>query len=113
MLKKVSLIGAPTDIGAGAPGASMGPEAQRVAHNGPNREGPGQEVLDRGNLIGPSNPWQPPDAGYRHLPEVVAWNRLVHDAVYAELTDGRLPILLGGDHCLGLGSISAVARHCL
>ena len=36
----------------------------------------------------------------------------MHDAVYAELADGRLPILLGGDHCLGIGSISAVARHC-
>jgi arginase len=112
MLKKVSLIGAPTDIGAGARGASMGPEALRVANIGPTLEGHGLEVLDRGNLIGPSNPWQPPEAGYRHLPEVVAWNRLVHDAVHAELSAGRLPILLGGDHCLGLGSISAVARHC-
>jgi arginase len=36
----------------------------------------------------------------------------VHDAVYAELKLQRLPILLGGDHCLGVGSISAVARHC-
>ncbi|WP_374566707.1 arginase [Ideonella sp.] len=112
MLKKVSLIGAPTDIGAGARGASMGPEAMRVANIGPILEGHGLEVLDRGNLIGPSNPWQPPTDGYRHLPEVVTWNRLVHDAVHAELADGRLPILLGGDHCLGLGSISAVARHC-
>ncbi|HEX5682455.1 MAG TPA: arginase [Ideonella sp.] len=112
MLKKVSLIGAPTDIGAGARGASMGPEAMRVANIGPILEGHGLEVLDRGNLIGPSNPWQPPTEGYRHLPEVVAWNRLVHDAVHAELANGRLPILLGGDHCLGLGSISAVARHC-
>jgi arginase len=36
----------------------------------------------------------------------------VHEAVLEELRIGRLPILLGGDHCLGLGSISAVARHC-
>jgi arginase len=43
---------------------------------------------------------------------VVAWNRAVHDAVHAELQQGHLPILLGGDHCLGIGSISAVARHC-
>ncbi|MFZ5549186.1 MAG: arginase [Pseudomonadota bacterium] len=112
MLKKVSLIGAPTDIGAGARGASMGPEALRVANIGPILESHGLEVLDRGNLIGPANPWQPPTDGYRHLDEVVAWNRLVHEAMYAELSDGRLPILLGGDHCLGLGSISAVARHC-
>lgn len=90
----------------------MGPEALRVANIGAILESHGLTVLDRGNLSGPANPWQPPVDGYRHLPEVVAWNRLVHDAVYAELGQGHLPILLGGDHCLGLGSISAVARHC-
>jgi len=110
--RRVSLIGAPTDIGAGARGASMGPEAMRVAHLASTLQGQGVEVLDRGNLSGPANPWQPPVQGYRHLPEVVAWNQAVHDAVYAELKQDRLPILLGGDHCLGLGSISAVARHC-
>ncbi len=108
----ISLIGAPTDIGAGTRGASMGPEALRVADIGATLESHGLEVVDRGNLSGPANPWQAPVAGYRHLDAVVAWNRIVHDAVYAELGLGRLPILLGGDHCLGVGSISAVARHC-
>ncbi len=70
------------------------------------------EVLDLGNLNGPGNPWQPPQLGYRHLPQVVRWNELVHEAVYGQLRAGRLPILLGGDHSLGIGSISAVARHC-
>ena len=107
-----SLIGAPTDIGAGARGASMGPEALRVAGLQAALESHGLQVFDRGNLSGPSNPWQPPVDGYRHLSEVVQWNRLVYDAVYAELQLGHLPILLGGDHSLGLGSISAVARHC-
>lgn len=110
--RSVSLIGAPTDIGAGARGASMGPEAMRVANIGPILQSHGVDVLDRGNLSGPSNPWQAPVAGYRHLDEVVAWNKAVHEAVYSELQTGRMPILLGGDHCLGLGSISAVARHC-
>ncbi|MDO8419773.1 MAG: arginase [Rubrivivax sp.] len=108
----ISLIGAPTDIGAGARGASMGPEALRVAGIAAVLEGHGLEVRDRGNLAGPANPWLPPVDGYRHLPEVVAWNRLVHDAVLAELRLARLPIVLGGDHCLGIGSIGAVARHC-
>lgn len=112
MNKNISLIGAPTDIGAGARGASMGPEALRVAGIQATLESHGLEVLDRGNLTGPANPWRPPVDGYRHLAEVVAWNRAVHDAMFAELGLGRLPILLGGDHCLGLGSISAVARHC-
>ncbi len=109
---KISLIGAPTDIGAGSRGASMGPEALRVARIGPVLEGHGLEVIDRGNLGGPANPWLPPVDGYRHLDEVVAWNQAVHEAMYADLQLGRLPILLGGDHCLGIGSISAVARHC-
>ncbi|RVT53782.1 arginase [Rubrivivax albus] len=112
MTRPVSLIGAPTDIGAGARGASMGPEALRVAGLQAALEAHGLDVLDRGNLAGPPNPWQPPTDGYRHLPEVVAWNQAVHTAVHAELDAGRMPILLGGDHCLAIGSISAVARHC-
>ncbi len=112
MQKQISLIGAPTDIGAGARGASMGPEALRVAGIQAVLESHGLTVHDLGNLAGPANPWLPPNDGYRHLAEVVAWNRAVHEAVYGELQRARLPILLGGDHCLGVGSISAVARHC-
>jgi arginase len=112
MNTRISLIGAPTDIGAGARGASMGPEALRVAGLQTALEGRGLEVFDRGNLAGPANPWLPPVDGYRHLAEVVAWNQAVHAAVHAELQRGHLPMLLGGDHCLAVGSISAVARHC-
>ena len=112
MNKLISLIGAPTDIGAGARGASMGPEALRVAGIVATLQSQGLEVQDRGNLAGPANPWLPPVDGYRHLHEVAAWNRTLHEAVLAELNLGRLPIVLGGDHCLGIGSISAVARHC-
>lgn len=108
----VSLIGAPTDIGAGDRGARLGPDALRIAGLGEALTARGVDVLDRGNLIGPANPWQGPVDGYRHLGEVTEWNRLVMDAMAAELRGGRMPILLGGDHCLGLGSITAVARHC-
>ncbi len=108
----VSLIGAPTDAGAGHRGASMGPEALRVAGLPQALAARGIDVADRGNLAGPQNPWQPPKNGYRHLPEVVAWNYAVQEAVGAELAQGRLPIMLGGDHCLAIGSIGAVARHC-
>lgn len=110
--KSVSLIGAPTDIGAGTRGASMGPEALRVAGLAQALAARGLDVVDRGNLSGPLNPWQPPLHGYRHLPEVVAWNRALMHAELAELEAGRMPILLGGDHCLGIGSISAVAQYC-
>jgi arginase len=108
----VSLIGVPTDIGAGTLGARMGPEALRVAGIASAIAKFGLDVKDCGNLAGPANPWQAAVNGFRHLPEVVQWNQLVHDAVHAELVARRLPIMLGGDHCLAIGSISAVARHC-
>lgn len=110
--RTLALIGAPTDIGAGHRGAVMGPEALRVAGLGEALRERGLEVIDTGNLAGPANPWLPPTDGYRHLEQVVAWNRLVMDAVREQLGQGRLPVLMGGDHCLGLGSITAVARHC-
>ncbi|MGH8816519.1 MAG: arginase [Achromobacter pestifer] len=108
----VSLIGVPTDIGAGHRGASMGPEALRIAGLVEALQARGVDVRDCGDLVGPRNPWTPPEQGYRHLDEVVEWNRVLMDATYAELQAGRLPIMLGGDHCLGIGSITAVARWC-
>ncbi len=111
-LRGVSLIGVPTDIGAGTIGARMGPEALRVAGVSQAIAQFGIDVKDCGNLSGPANPWQAAVNGFRHLPQVVEWNRTLHDAMYAELKAGRMPIMLGGDHCLAMGSISAVARHC-
>jgi arginase len=108
----IDLIGVPTDIGAGARGASMGPEALRVAGIASALASHGLAVHDQGNLSGPVNPWLPPVNGYRHLDEVRQWNETLHGAVWHSLQRGHLPIVLGGDHCLGLGSISAVARHC-
>jgi arginase len=108
----VSLIGAPTDVGAGHRGALMGPDALRIAGLPEALAQRGVDVVDRGNLDGPRNPWQQPVDGYRHLEQVVAWNRAVMEAFAAELRDGRMPVLLGGDHCLAIGSITAVAAHC-
>lgn len=108
----VSLIGAPTDIGAGTRGASMGPEALRVAGIAQAIANFGIDVKDTGNLTGPPNPFVGPVNGYRHLHEVAQWNQSLHDAVFAELQAQRMSVVLGGDHCLGIGSISAVAKHC-
>ena len=112
MTQHIRIIGAPTDVGAGTRGASMGPEAFRVAGLQATLEAHGLRVTDQGNLSGPANPWQGPISGYRHLVEVAAWNHAVHEAVFAALGEGAMPLLLGGDHCLAIGSISAVARHC-
>jgi len=108
----VSVFGAPTDIGASMRGASMGPEALRVAGLVAAIAARGVDVRDCGDVAGPANPQTPPVDGYRHLAEVVAWNRAVFDASTRELRAGRMPIMLGGDHCLAIGSIAAVAAHC-
>lgn len=111
-MKTVSLIGAPTDVGASVRGAGMGPDALRVAGLVEALRGHKLDVIDHGNLAGPPNPWGPPANGLRHLDEVVAWNRSVFDAVSAALAEQHVPLLMGGDHCLAIGSISAIARHC-
>lgn len=115
----VCLIGAPSDAGAGVRGAVMGPEALRVAGLAGALRAQGCVVLDAGNLPGPPPSDCPaasgrPRAGagpHRQF-EVVAWNRVVFEAVSAALDRGELPLLMGGDHSLALGSISAVAAHC-
>ena len=111
---RIALIGAPTDAGAGVRGTSMGPEALRVAGLEATLASCGDEVIDKGNLTGPPRPRasSPERSGLHHLNEVVAWNRLVFDAVGHALAAGELPLLMGGDHALAIGSISAIARHC-
>jgi len=109
--RTIELVGAPTDIGASVRGAGMGPDALRVAGIAEMLARLGLGVLDKGNLAGPATPWTEPTAGLRHLNEVIAWNRSVYDAVDTALGAGHVPLLMGGDHCLAIGSISAVAWH--
>ena len=111
-MTELTLIGAPTDVGASVLGASMGPDALRIAGIARALQGLGLQVQDLGNLGGPGNPQSAPSGGFRHLAEVTAWNQAVFAATLSALQAGRLPLLMGGDHCLAIGSISAVARHC-
>jgi arginase len=90
----------------------MGPEALRVAGIDKSLRRLGRDIVDRGNLSGPTNPEAEPDGGYRHLGEVLAWCTAVRDAVYTSLGADELPIVLGGDHSLSIGSIAGVARFC-
>ena len=110
---RATLIGLPTDVGASRLGSAMGPDALRVAQLGPALERLGLAVQDLGNLAGPANPRGARDThGVRNLAECLAWNHIAHDAVERALQQEQLPIVLGGDHTLATGSISAVARHC-
>ena len=108
----IHLIGAPSDVGASIRGSAMGPEALRVAGIVPALRGLGHEVTDAGNLSGPPNPDAPIAQGYRHLQETAAWCATVDAAVARALAADAVPVLLGGDHSLSIGSIGAVARHC-
>jgi arginase len=111
MTATLQLIGVPTDIGASTRGAGMGPDALRVAGIAVTLARLGFEVVDSGNLAGPATPWMTPAPGLHHLDEVVTWNRSVYDAVDRALRAGHLPILMGGDHSIAVGSISAIAWH--
>ena len=112
-LHQATLIGLSTDVGASRLGAAMGPDALRVAQLAQALEHLGVQVQDLGNLPGPPNPRGERDSqGMRNLSECLSWNQTAHDAVFQVLQQQRLPIMLGGDHTLATGSISAVARHC-
>jgi arginase len=112
MNNRVSLIGVPSDIGASDRGASMGPEALRVAGLTKILEKQGCIVKDIGDIRGPKNPELPPVDGYRHLQENVVWAQNIHDAIYEEMDQGNFPIMMGGDHAMSIGSVAAVANYC-
>ena len=107
-----TLIGAPTDVGAGIEGCRMGPQALRVAGLLPALLELGLTVSDKGDLSGPLNPLLLPEHGYRHLPQVQQWCEQVYEATRSTLEQGCCPMILGGDHSVAMGSIAAVADVC-
>ncbi len=105
-------IGAPMDAGASCRGCSMGPEALRVANLSQSLNALGYSVHDTGNLHGPVE-YKDSSGPYKNLESVAEWNERVFDAVQGVLSQQQgIPVLLGGDHSVAIGSISAVAQHC-
>jgi arginase len=104
------LIGAPVDTGQRNPGCIMGPAAYRVA-------GIAQAIRDLGHGIDDWGDLALPDlqdvthanAVIHHLPETLGWRDVLCDRVDDALSDGALPIILGGDHSLALGSVAGAA----
>ena len=105
------LIGAPVDSGQQQPGCLMGPAAYRVARLPQTLAALGHTVEDMGDIV-PGRPGEEaaPNLAVRSLPETLAWTRALADAGRAAMQAG-MPIFMGGDHSLSLGSISGVAAH--
>ena len=106
------LIGAPVDTGQRRPGCLMGPAAYRVAGIARTLADLGHAVADGGDLALPDlRPATCPNPAVHSLAETVGWTEVIADAVGDALAGGRLPIVLGGDHSLALGSVAGAAAH--
>ncbi len=108
---RVALIGAPIEVGAGRRGAAMGPAALRIAGLAEGLRRLDIEVEDRGDLPAPPPADVPPHPRAREFPAVAAWARLLSRHTYAALRDGAVPIVLGGDHSLSMGTVNGAARR--
>lgn len=111
-VKEIALIGVPTDAGAGIRGSSLGPEALRIAGLVPALRELGHTVTDHGDVSGPRNPEAETTTAGRHVKEVRAWCDAVETQTHETLNAGHLPVLMGGDHSLSMGSIKGAAHHC-
>jgi len=113
VMKKIAVLGAPIDIGASQRGTLMGPAALRTAGLLTLLDGLGFEVKDHGDLsigemaeladVAPDNT--------RHYREIQRWTRALSARAYRLARSGTIPIFLGGDHTLSMGSVNGVARH--
>ncbi len=109
-MRSVHIIGVPLDLGAGRRGVDMGPSAFRIAGLDVQLAGLGMTVVDRGNVPAPQRETsRPVDPRKKYISEIAGVCRLVFDEARAALRDGGLPLVLGGDHSLGAGSVAASA----
>ena len=110
MSKKATIIGVLMDLGADRRGVDMGPSAVRVADLNERLEKLGYEVTDAGN-IPVRNPemLQEHHAHAKYLPEIATACQKLADQVEAALEHGAIPIVLGGDHSIAIGSVGGLA----
>lgn len=110
---RIALLGVPVDVGASRRGTLMGPAALRTAGLGGVLEGLGYRVEDHGDILArdltPTNDVPPDNA--RHYTEIQAWTRASSARAFQLARSGAIPLFLGGDHSLSMGSINGVARY--
>ncbi len=109
----VTILGFPMDLGAGRRGVDMGPSALRIAGLPQRLERLGFDVQDLGDVpIKVAEVQAVEDPRARYLPEIArATTQLAHQ-VYDILRQGRMPVLLGGDHSMSIGSLAGIAKYC-
>ncbi|MDF1728918.1 MAG: arginase [Sulfitobacter sp.] len=109
MTRDVILVGCPVDSGKRRKGCLMGPDAYRTARIFEALTDLGHSVVDRGNLA--PRPFTPKDhPKVVALEETIAWTETLADASEEALAEG-LPIFMGGDHALSLGTVLGAMRH--
>jgi arginase len=107
----VALIGASLDLGAGRRGVDMGPSAIRYAELAPRIERLGRRVVDRGNVEGAVQ--EATDVGserVRFLGPIKQACERVAELVAEAVDEGMVPVVLGGDHSVALGTLGGLAR---
>lgn len=106
-----TLVGAPVQSGTSRPGCVMGPDAFRTAGLAEALGGLGHRVQDMGNVVASAQ-----SAAHHNNPaihdlgETAAWAAALKDAAYLASTTSDLPIFLGGDHSLSIGTVPGVAQ---
>ncbi|PJF08093.1 arginase [Pseudorhodobacter sp. MZDSW-24AT] len=111
-MPRTILIGAPIDAGQRRPGCLMGPAAYRVAGLAQAITDQGHPLSDWGDLTCPKVAAPPcPNPAVHSLDEVLGWTQILSTRVAEALTEGALPIVMGGDHSLALGSVAGAAAH--
>ncbi|SHK78782.1 arginase [Roseovarius marisflavi] len=109
--KTCILVGAPVDSGKNRRGCLMGPDAYRTAGLAEALSGLGHDVRDMGNLTPAPAELHPDMPGHVFAAtQTVGWTATLMQAGEAAMAQG-LPIFLGGDHSLSLGSVAGVAAH--
>ena len=108
----IAVIGAPLDLGQGRRGVDMGPSALRVANLNRRVASLGYQVEDTGNVAvdqAESLPPGPPTAKY--LPQIAAACARIAEAAAAALAVDRVPLVLGGDHSVAIGTVAGVSNY--
>ena len=109
---QIDIIGVPIDLGADRRGVDMGPSAIRYALLQQGLERLGYSVEDKGNVEVPiAETCAIVDPKLKYLDCIVPMARRIAGAVATSIQSGHLPVVLGGDHSLSLGSIRGAAKH--